>query len=90
MQSPFFDRQTGSGTPAALFLQDRIDLINIGDRVIRLFFIHAGIFQNSQQGMDVERTANMVRNWKSRKYVYQISDISFRKCIYLNQKKENQ
>jgi len=43
-----------------------------------------------QQGMDVERTANMVRNWKSRKYVYQISDISFRKCIYLNKKKENQ
>ncbi len=42
-----------------------------------------------QQGMDVERTANMVRNWKSRKYVYQISDISFRKCIYLNQKEEN-
>ena len=32
-----------------------------------------------QQGMDAEHTLTMIRNWKSRHFVYQISDISFRK-----------
>ena len=32
-----------------------------------------------QQGMDTQNTAPMVRNWKSRGYIYQISDISFKK-----------
>ena len=30
-----------------------------------------------QQGLDTKRTASMVRNWKSRHYINQISDISF-------------
>ena len=34
-----------------------------------------------QQGMDAEHTLTMIRNWKSRHFVYQISDISFRKNI---------
>ena len=32
-----------------------------------------------QQGMDAEHTITMIRNWKSRHFVYQISDISFKK-----------
>ena len=32
-----------------------------------------------QQGMDAEHTLTMIRNWKSRHFVYQISDISFKK-----------
>ena len=32
-----------------------------------------------QQGMDAKSTIKMIRNWKSRGYVYQISDISFKK-----------
>ena len=32
-----------------------------------------------QQGMDAEHTLTMIRNWKSRHFVNQISDISFRK-----------
>ena len=32
-----------------------------------------------QQGMDTEHTVKMLRNWKSRGYVTQISDISFQK-----------
>ena len=32
-----------------------------------------------KQGMDAEHTITMIRNWKSRHFVYQISDISFRK-----------
>ena len=37
-----------------------------------------------QQGMDTVNTAKMVRNWKSRGYVTQISDISFKKAMYKN------
>lgn len=32
-----------------------------------------------QQGMDAKSAIKMIRNWKSRGYVYQISDISFKK-----------
>ena len=32
-----------------------------------------------QHGMDTEHTSTMIRTWKSRKYVCQISDISFKK-----------
>ena len=32
-----------------------------------------------QQGLDTGNTSKMVRNWKSRGYVTQISDISFQK-----------
>ena len=32
-----------------------------------------------QQGMDTERTGNMISNWKKRGYVVQMSDVSFRK-----------
>ena len=35
-----------------------------------------------QQGLDTANTSKMVRNWKSRKYVTQISDISFQKLKY--------
>ena len=35
-----------------------------------------------QQGMDTERAYSMILNWKSRKYIYQISDISFEKLKY--------
>lgn len=37
-----------------------------------------------QQGMDTEKTMKMISNWKSRKYINQISDISFCKCIQFN------
>lgn len=30
-------------------------------------------------GMDADRTVNMIRTWKSRKYIFQISDFSFKK-----------
>jgi hypothetical protein len=33
-----------------------------------------------KQGMDEEHTITMIRNWKSRHFVYQISDISFKKA----------
>ena len=39
-----------------------------------------------QQGMDVEKTQNMISTWKKRKYLVQMADGSFHKCIYLNQK----
>jgi hypothetical protein len=32
-----------------------------------------------QQGMDTERTGNMISNWKKRGYVVQMSDVSFQK-----------
>ena len=32
-----------------------------------------------QQGMDTERTGNMISNWKKRRYVVQMSDVSFQK-----------
>ncbi|MCR5366865.1 MAG: hypothetical protein K6E67_12105, partial [Prevotella sp.] len=32
-----------------------------------------------QQGLDIKRTHTMIANWKSRGYIYQISDISFQK-----------
>ena len=37
-----------------------------------------------KQGMDEEHTITMIRNWKSRHFVYQISDISFKKAIINN------
>ena len=37
-----------------------------------------------KQGMDEEHTITMIRNWKSRHFVYQISDISFKKAIMNN------
>lgn len=39
------------------------------------------------QGLDAQGTVKMVRNWKSRGYVTQISDISFNKEIYKNENK---
>ena len=39
------------------------------------------------QGLDAQGTVKMVRNWKSRGYVTQISDISFNKEIYKNETK---
>ena len=39
-----------------------------------------------QQGMDTERTGNMISTWKKRKYLVQMADGSFHKCIYLNKK----
>ena len=32
-----------------------------------------------QQGLDIRRTYSMIHNWKSRGYIYQLSDISFQK-----------
>ena len=36
-----------------------------------------------QQGLDTANTLKMVRNWKSREYVTQISDISFQKLKFI-------
>ena len=40
-----------------------------------------------QQGLDSGRASRMVATWKSRKYVFQISDFSFKKAPKFNNKK---
>ena len=39
-----------------------------------------------QQGMDTEKTGNMISTWKKRHYLVQMADGSFQKCMYLNNK----
>ena len=41
-----------------------------------------------QMGMDVERAIKMIRTWKSRDYVFQISDFSFKKVSQQDTKKK--
>ena len=41
-----------------------------------------------QQGLDAGRAARMIATWKARKYVFQISDFSFKKAPkFINKKK---
>ena len=41
-----------------------------------------------QMGMDAERAIKMIRTWKSRHYVFQISDFSFKKAPQQDKKKK--
>ena len=41
-----------------------------------------------QMGMDAERAIKMIRTWKSREYVFQISDFSFKKVPQQDKKKK--
>ena len=41
-----------------------------------------------QMGMDTERAIKMIRTWKSREYVFQISDFSFKKVPLQDKKKK--
>ena len=41
-----------------------------------------------QMGMDAERAIKMIRTWKSREYVFQISDFSFKKVSQQDKKKK--
>ncbi len=38
-----------------------------------------------QQGLSTEQVSHMISNWKSRKYISQISDLSFKKLKYKNE-----
>ena len=53
---------------------------NLLDFLPETFTVEEAKRIRQQHGMDAEHTMTMVRTWKSRKYVYQISDISFKKA----------
>ena len=44
-----------------------------------LFTIEDAKRVRKQQGLDAGRAARMIATWKARKYVFQISDFSFKK-----------
>ena len=48
----------------------------------RVFTLEDAKRVRRQAGMDTKRTSDMVHNWKSRKYIHQISAISFQKLKY--------
>ena len=48
----------------------------------RVFTLEDAKRVRRQAGLDTRRTSHMVSNWKLRKYISQISDLSFQKLKY--------